>query len=108
MTDKSSTALSAGPHCARPTDQVGHVELEVAGELLCQLVDAVQPLQEDGAALVGVLCADGVPTPVAELVAKVEPLPLQQRLEALWRQRRMTSRVNRGGTDDGLVKLVTD
>ena len=80
------TNPSTHPDCfiLRRAHQVGHVELEVAWELLRQLVDAVEPLQKHGTPLVGVLRADGVTAPVGELVAKVEPLALQQRLEPLW------------------------
>lgn len=68
---------------ARRTHQEGLVELEGAGELPLQLVDTVQPLQEDRATLVQVLRVLSVSTPVCELMAKVQPLGLHQNLEAL-------------------------
>ncbi len=63
------------------THQEGLVELKVTGELPHELVDAVQPLEEDRAALVGVL--GRLPTPVAKPVAVGQPLTLDQHLEAL-------------------------
>lgn len=47
------------------------------------MVDTVQPLQEDRAALVQVLRVLSMATPVGELMAKVQPLGLHQNLEAL-------------------------
>lgn len=63
--------------------QKGLVELEGAGELPLQLVHAVQPLQEDGAALVQVVRLLAVAAAVGELVAEVQPLCLHQHLKAL-------------------------
>lgn len=63
--------------------QEGLVELEGAGELPLQLVNAVQPLQEDRAALVQVVRLLAVATAVRELVAEVQPLSLHQHLETL-------------------------
>lgn len=65
------------------THQEGLVELKGARKLPLQLVDAVQPLQEDGAALVQVLRVFSVAATVAEFVAKVKPIGLHQNLEAL-------------------------
>ena len=59
------------------------VELEVAGELQQQLVDTVQPLEEDRAALVGVQAGRVLPATIAEPVAKPQPLSLHQYLEPL-------------------------
>ena len=59
------------------------VELELRRELVGELVDAVEPLEEDGAALVAVGGAEAVAAPVGKLVAKVEPLALHQRAETL-------------------------
>lgn len=65
------------------THQEGFIKLEGAGELSLQLVNTVQPLQEDGAALVQVLRVLPVAAAVRELVAEVQPLRLYQNLEAL-------------------------
>ena len=62
--------------------QVGLVEFKVHGKLTDQLEDAVQPLQEDGAAL-RLVRAGTVAAPVGEFMAKVQPLPLNQSLKAL-------------------------
>ena len=55
------------------------IELKVAGELFEQLVDAVQPLQEDRAVLVWV--EEGATQ--SKLMAKGQPLTLNQELETL-------------------------
>ncbi|KAF3850661.1 hypothetical protein F7725_012433 [Dissostichus mawsoni] len=65
------------------TLQEGLVELEGAGELPLQLVDAVEPLQEHGAALVHVLRVLSVAAAVRKLMAEVQPVGLHQNLEAL-------------------------
>lgn len=70
------------------THQEGLIELEGARELPLQLMNAVQPLQEDRATLVQVLRVFSVAASVGELVAKVQPLRLHQNLEALKRRRR--------------------
>lgn len=66
-----------------PAHQEGLVELEGAGELALQLVNTVQPLQEDWAALVQVLRVLAVSAAVGKLVAKVQPLCFHQHLKAL-------------------------
>ncbi|KAF3850652.1 hypothetical protein F7725_012424 [Dissostichus mawsoni] len=65
------------------TLQEGLVELEGAGELPLQLVDAVEPLQEHGAALVHVLRVLSVAAAVRKLMTEVQPVGLHQNLEAL-------------------------
>jgi hypothetical protein len=55
-------------------EQVGLVELKGGRELLGDLVDAVEPLEEDGAALVDVVEVGGVAVALAELVAVEEPV----------------------------------
>ncbi len=63
-------------------DEVSEVELEVARELEQQLMHAVEPLQEDGTALVGVGRGRGArPAPVRHLVPVVQPLALHQHLQ---------------------------
>ena len=64
---------------AMVADQVGFVELEVARVLSYELVHAVKPLQEDGAALTGLSTQTALP----KLVSIAHPLPLHQQLEAL-------------------------
>ena len=59
------------------------VELKVRGELEEQLVNAVQPLEEDGAALVDVGACRVLPAAIAEPVTKPQPLSLHQHLEPL-------------------------
>jgi len=65
------------------THQEGLIKLKGAWELPLQLVNTVQPLQEDRAALVHVLRVLSVAAAVGKLVAEVEPIGLQQNLEAL-------------------------
>lgn len=67
------------------TDQVGLVELEAAGILQHQLVDAMQPLEEHGRALVGILATERVAAAITKLVTEVQPLALDQRAETLTR-----------------------
>ena len=57
-------------------------ELEGAGELCVQLVDAVEPLQEDGRALALVGVGVGVAVPLRELVAEEEPVVVDEGAEA--------------------------
>lgn len=66
------------------THQEGLVELEQAGELFEQLVNTVQPLQEDGTLLAHVVCVLLVATSVSELMTKVQPFSLHKHLEPLW------------------------
>lgn len=66
------------------THQQGLVELKQAGELFEQLVDAVQPLEEDGTLLAHVVCVLLVAAAVAKLVAEVQPVGLYKHLETLW------------------------
>lgn len=61
------------------------VELERAGELPLELMDAVEPLQEHRAALVQVVRILAVATAVSKLVAKIQPLCLHEHLETLWK-----------------------
>lgn len=65
------------------THQEGLVELKQAGELFEQLVDAVQPLQEDRTLLAHIVRALLVATAVPELMTEVQPLRLHQHLETL-------------------------
>ena len=67
----------------RGTDQESLVELEGAGELSLQLVNTVQPLKKDRAALVQVLRVLPVTTAVGELMTEVQPLSLHQNLKTL-------------------------
>lgn len=65
------------------TYQKGLVELKGAWKLPLQLMHTVQPLQEDGAALVQVLRVVPMTTAVCKLMTKVQPFCLHQNLEAL-------------------------
>lgn len=65
------------------THQEGLVKLKGAWKLSLQLVNTVQPLQEDGAALVHVLRVFSVAAAVCKFMAKVQPLCLHQNLETL-------------------------
>ena len=67
----------------RTTHQEGLVELKQAGELFEQLVDGVQPLQEDGTLLAHVICVLLVAAAVPELMTVVQPLSLYKHLETL-------------------------
>lgn len=64
-------------------DQEAQVEFKVARELKEELVNAVQPLQEDGTTLVEVGRSHGVTASVSHLVAKVEPFPFNKNLKSL-------------------------
>lgn len=66
------------------THQEGLVELEQAGELFEQLVNTVQPLQENRTLLAHIVCVFLVATSVAELMTKVQPFSLHKHLEPLW------------------------
>lgn len=66
------------------THQEGFVELKQAGELFEQLVNAVQPLEEDGTLLAHVVGVLLVAAAVAKLVAEVQPVSLDEHLETLW------------------------
>lgn len=66
------------------THQEGLIELKQAGELFEQLVNAVQPLKEDGTLLAHVVCIFLVAAAVAKLVAEVQPVSLDKHLETLW------------------------
>ena len=74
---------SVSPPPPPPSTLTSHqealIELKVAGELFEQLVDAVQPLQEDRAVLVWV--EEGATQ--SKLMAKGQPLTLNQELETL-------------------------
>ena len=67
------------PPSTLTSHQEALIELKVAGELFEQLVDAVQPLQEDRAVLV--LVEEGATQ--SKLMAKGQPLTLNQELETL-------------------------
>lgn len=66
------------------THQEGLVELKQAGELFEQLVNAVQPLEEDGTLLAHVVGVLLVAAAVAKLVPEVQPISLDEHLETLW------------------------
>lgn len=66
------------------THQEGLVELKQAGELLEQLVNTVQPLQEDGTLLAHIGCVLLVTTPVPKLMTIIQPVGLHKHLEPLW------------------------
>lgn len=66
------------------THQEGLVELKQAGELFEQLVNTVQPLQEDGTLLAHIVSILLVATAVPKLMAIVQPLSLYKHLETLW------------------------
>ena len=57
-------------------DQIGVIELERCGELNHQLVDTVEKLEEDRAALVQILASAQQSAPVCELVSELKPLTL--------------------------------
>ena len=75
--------LRGRPRPPGHTHQEVDVELEVAWELEQELMHAVQPLQEHGAALAGVRGRCVLPAAVAETMAEAQPLPLYQHLETL-------------------------
>ena len=54
--------------------QIRGIELEVARELSHKLVNTIQPLKENGTALVGVRHRNGVTTAISHFVAVVEPV----------------------------------
>lgn len=70
--------------CCRATNQEGLVELKQAGELFEQLVDTVQPLQEDGTLLAHIISILLVATAVSKLMTVVQPVDLYKHLETLW------------------------
>lgn len=65
--------------------QKGLVELKRAWKLPLQLMHAIQPLQEDGTALVHVLCIFPMSTAVCKLMTEIQPLSFHQNLETLQR-----------------------
>lgn len=65
------------------THQESFIKLKQAGELFEQLVNAVQPLQEDGTLLAHVIHVLLVAAPVPEFMAKVQPLCLHKHLKTL-------------------------
>lgn len=71
--------------------QKGLVELKRAGKLPLQLVYAVQPLQEDGTALVHVLGIFPMSTAVRKLMSEIQPLSFHQNLETLQRLKKTQS-----------------
>ena len=71
------------PQPRRATYQEGLVKLKQAGKLLEQLVDGVEPLQENGALLVLVLCVLLVAAAVSKLVPEIQPVRFHQHLETL-------------------------
>lgn len=82
-TDDAERERLSVPWDSTGTHQEGLVEFKGAGKLPLQLVNTVQPLQEDRAALVQVLRVLPVTAAVSKLVPKVQPLRLHQDLEAL-------------------------
>lgn len=68
----------------RATHQEGLVELKQAGELFEQLVNTVQPLQEDGTLLAHIVSILLVATAVPKLMTVVQPVNLYKHLETLW------------------------
>ena len=68
-------------HCS-PTHQEVLIELKVAWVLPCELMDTVQPLEEDRALLVHII--SGQPAPLTKLVAVAKPLSLYKYFETLW------------------------
>lgn len=70
--------------CWRATHQEGLVELKQAGELFEQLVNTVQPLQEDGTLLAHIVSILLVATAVPKLMTVVQPVNLYKHLETLW------------------------
>lgn len=79
---KKCTALSDGEGSVA-THQEGLVELKQAGELFEQLVNAVQPLEEDGTLLAHIVGVLLVAAAVAKLVTEVQPVRLYKHLETL-------------------------
>jgi len=75
------------------THQEGLVELKETWELFEQLVNTVQPLQEDGTLLADVVSVLLVATAVPKLMTVVQPLGLYKHLEALWTTRQSELKV---------------
>lgn len=73
--------LPPSPHPR--THQEGLVEFEGTRELPLQLMNTVQPLQEDRTPLIQVLRIFAMATPVSKFMAKFQPLRLHYNLEAL-------------------------
>lgn len=73
--------------CCTATHQEGLVELKQAGELFEQLVNAVQPLQEDRTLLAHIVSILLVATAVPKLMTVVQPVNLYKHLETLWTTR---------------------
>lgn len=67
----------------KDTHQEGLVELKQAGELFEQLVNTVQPLQEDGTLLAHIIRVLLVATAIPKLVAVVQPVDLHKHLKTL-------------------------
>ena len=65
-------------------NKISGIELEVAGELSHKLVNAVQPLKENGTALVGIGNGDGVPAAIGHLVAVVQPVLFDEHLKPFY------------------------
>lgn len=64
-------------------EQKDLVELESGGKLARDLIDTVEPLQEDRTPLVEVVVVGRVAVALRELVAEHEPVDLDQRSKAL-------------------------
>ncbi len=77
--------------CSTTTHQESLVELKQAGELFEQLVNTVQPLEEDGTLLAHIVSVLLVATAVPKLMTKVKPIRLYKHLETLWK---MVRKVN--------------
>lgn len=71
------------------THQEGLIELKQAGELFKQLVNTVQPLQEDRTLLAHIISILLVATAVPKLMTIVQPVSLHKHLETLWMTRQM-------------------
>lgn len=69
------------------THQKGLIKLKQTGELFEQLVNTVQPLQEDGTLLAHIVGVLVVATAIPKLMTIVQPLGLYKHLETLWTTR---------------------
>lgn len=68
---------------AKAPHQKGLVELEEAGELLEELMDAVQPLQEHGTLFAHILTVLLMTAAIRKLMTVIQPLRLHQHLKTL-------------------------
>lgn len=86
LTDKA-LARNGYVNVRECTHQEGLVELKQAGKLFKQLVNTVQPLQEDRTLLAHVVSVLLVAAAVPEFMTVVQPLSLYKHLETLWSTR---------------------